>query len=373
MPCIYNGCSDAILQGSDAWGLSAGVCQKHFEKAKELCTNNLRGAPIDKLLHEDYAKIYILLDVDRARVEECLQALASEIGNLEGRAGYQSSKPGKGHIKLSAALERYETYTWFPQCRETFIAQLPSERFLSYLKLGLMAKDPGAGPNHGDFTHRIHWNIVARVVTLGFTRPRRPGWNHTPLKLFTFLGEGPAVDQNIWSKLFEEGKGTNRFPDTLNAKICTGNYGALSVNMGRRFGKRDSEFQAQLDPEEVKRVDDSKWITRTVTVNGVDKQVTKNEKQWLTLDTLAKAGNAYAERTRAKYNQLGNDPVLNRGAIAATLSIQERIAQSYGGFNNNFSDATGKLVYSDKLGVIKLKGISSMRRGLLSNRVVDIV
>lgn len=354
MPCIV--CKKTeILNHSDTWGLSDGVCQPCFTRAQSEACGEKAAKDVAADLLQDYGRIFLLLNNDRATVIRCLRALADELGNLEGREGYQPSHAGKGHIKLSAALERYETYCWFPPCGDTFVAQLSSERFLDYLKRGLMAKDPGAGPKHGDFTHRIHWHVVSRVITDGFAKPVRAGWNHSPLKLFTYLGEGPAVTNELWTHLFEKGAPTFRFPDSLNEHICNGDYGALTINMRRRFEKRSRELAPHLDPN-VERPND--WEVRKVG----EKDVTRQRKAWSYLDSIGTASGVYADKVRAKYQTESMDPVLARKAVPPNLSIASRIAQSTTSFNRDSFGEGGTLTYQQKLGAIRLQDMAGMAR-----------
>jgi hypothetical protein len=356
MPCIRANCSAAILENSGAWGFSggAGICNKHFEEAKEKSYENGNANGVDAGLLADYARIFVLLEFDAPKVRECLRDLSGEIGNLEERTGYVANSRVSGHIKLSAALERYETYCWFPPCEDTFISQLPGDRFLSYIKRGLMAKDPGAGPNHGDFTHRIHWHIICRVVTNGFTTQKRTGWNHTPLRLYTYLGEGSAIAANLWTNLFELPCNTFRFPDNLNLHVCNGNYGALSVNMGRRYEKRKAEVNAVADQSLLDN--DVEYVQREVPKDGVMKSVSRSVRAWEKLDAIGKASAAYATRTRGKYGQEGSDdPVLSRGPPKPEIDIEQRINSSSAGFNADFKDGSSKLTYDKRLGVARLK------------------
>ena len=357
MPCLYSNCQNAALPGSESWGLSQGVCDMHFSKAKESCINKQKAFNLDKPLHEDYARIYILLEHDKAKVHECLHALANELGNLEGRDGYVPNSRGKGFIKLAAALERYESYCWFPKCRETFIAQLTAEQFFSYLARGLMAKDPGAGPAHGDFTHRIHWHVVARVITNGFTTPKRAGWEHTPLKLFTSLGSGAGRALNVWTWLFETGgKQSYRFPDTFNAHIIGGQYGVLSTNMARRFEKRERALGIHFDKDEYERLNDGSASY----VRG--DSVPRQKHAWYKIDAIGKANADYEQRQRAKYAALNPEhgPIIKRENHADTMTIQMRINRSYDGFAKH--DPNDQLVYNKKLGMLKLLNTRYFRR-----------
>lgn len=360
MACIgYDNCKGEILQGSDTWGLSKGVCSDCFRRAIAAAQDGGAEGVVPEDLLEDYGRIYLLLDKDRDNVRSCLRTLASELGSLLGRDHYKPSTSGTGHLKLSAALERYETYCWFPPCHDTFIEQLPSERFLSYLKQGLMAKDPGAGPKHGDFTHRIHWHVVSRVITNGFTTPKIAGWNHTPLKLFTYLGEAPAIAAKVWTNLFEVGGESYRFPDTLNEHICNGDdYGVLSVNMSRRLNKRMLALESQLDHS----IYDAPGANLTFSERD---GVTKSKRSWEYVDSLGRANAQYAQKVRKKYGQEGSvDPVLNRGGQQAEVGIQGRINSSYAQFNKDSLAEGGPLVYQKKLGVARLQLLSMQKQAL---------
>lgn len=363
MPCIRSStCTRPLLDGSSAWGLSGGVCQLHFDEArKQAQENGPANSSVPDDLLDDYARIYLLLERDKPKVQQYLRALSAELGNLEDRVGYVPKTKGPGHIKLSAALERYETYCWFPPCADTFLSQLPGEQFLSYLTRGLMAKDPGAGPTHGDFTHRIHWHVVSRAITDDFKTPKRAGWNHTPLKLFTYLGEPPAIASNLWTNLFEMGGESFRFPDTLNRHICNGDYGALSVNMARRFEKRSAAWAAELNRELYEGPTRGEYVERQVMEGGQLKTIEKSRKYWEHKDAIGRANATYAARKRQQYGLADEGPVMNRqgGPLAGDVQIATRIANSYARFNNVLPDA--KLTYDRRIGVARLKFVSGMK------------
>lgn len=354
--CLKSGtalpCSGSIVQGSAQWGLTDGVCQAHWDWAQDFSQSGGTKGLVPQGLLDDYTRIFLLLERDKKTVERCLASLGSEIGNLEGRTGYIPNRKSSDQVKLSAALERYETYCWFPPCGDTFVGQLASDRFLNYLKQGLMAKDPGAGPKHGDFTHRIHWHVVSRVITNDFTTQKREGWGNTPLKLFTFLGEPEAINAKLWFNLFESGGSSSyRFPDTLNKHVCEENrYGMLSKSAGKRFEKRMRELDAVTNKEQLNNF--SEDLVSKNTFSNLEK-----------LASLGRANQAYQERVRLRYGQTeSTDAVLNRRNIQnPEPNISSRITQSYTGFNNNLADGSESLSYSKAIGMVRFKRLFRRR------------
>ena len=64
---------------------------------------------------------------------------------------------------------------------------LTSETFLGMTSWGYQPKDPGAGVEHGEFSHRLQWN----ALMTRFEQDKENGiiWDNTPFELFTMLGE----------------------------------------------------------------------------------------------------------------------------------------------------------------------------------------
>jgi hypothetical protein len=111
-----------------------------------------------------------------------------------------------------------------------------------------MPKGPGAGLEHGDFTHRLHWHVISRVIAKRFTVPKSAGWNHTPLELHTSLGQGQALAANMWFKLLDDNADPGfTSPDKFHKHVRTGDYRILSINVARRYDKRRAAWHQHYD------------------------------------------------------------------------------------------------------------------------------
>lgn len=244
MPCYRNLQScNPIIAGSDDWGClprGKGICDTCFRDLKSFFKDDV--LPREKYAG-DYKRILLLLQT-KERVIECMHRLTNELGQ-EQRAYPKRRNPSihtkGGYVKLSKFLGKYETLCWFPPCHLVFTGFVPSENFPKYLARGLIAKDPGAGPQHGDFTHRLQWHAIARVITNDFSVPIRQGWDHSPLELLTSLGS--STESRFWGDLFEEGDGF-RYPDRFHDELRKPVYGELARQVGLRWNKRVAQYEA---------------------------------------------------------------------------------------------------------------------------------
>ena len=230
-----------IIPGSDLWGClgpGQGICDKCLNGLKIYFPNE--DAPTGEY-RGDYLRILLLLQ-QRVRVDVCMSLLASELAQ-EQRAYPKHRDPSihtkNGYVKLSKFLEKYETLCWFPPCHLVFTGFVPPVNFPKYLARGLIAKDPGAGPKHGDFTHRLQWHAISRVVTKNFTVPIRPGWDHSPLELLTSLGSNENA--KFWKALLEKGEGYC-LPDRFHEELRKSKYGVLAKQVGLRWIKRVNQY-----------------------------------------------------------------------------------------------------------------------------------
>jgi hypothetical protein len=78
---------------------------------------------------------------------------------------------------LASVLETWEWKLQFQMFEsdgrkkaQTYTKYVPPEQATKETALGRHWKDPGAGPNHGEFTHRIQWHLVARALAGGQLR-----------------------------------------------------------------------------------------------------------------------------------------------------------------------------------------------------------
>jgi hypothetical protein len=336
-------CGKQGIPAAERWGFVAStVCQGHWDAIRTNLTE-VKDHGIAPALFDDYARIYVLME-ERETVRACMRELASELGDLRSKLAnnsHQAFRPthaGDGFLNLSAALAKYEAYCWFPPSHELFVGQLSNEQFNSYVARGLMAKDPGAGVNHGDFTHRLQWHAIARIVTQRFTRPKSDVWAHTPLELYTSMGGALAVTHRIWFQLLDD-NGSDRFrsPDIFHWELRNGRYGILSINVGRRFEKRFREVASQLNEED-------KVGKRRVTATAEFKTFGGR--------ALGAAANAYAERKREKFHVVGNAPVIVRQPAAIGPTIEERLTNSRSSLQQEELDSRQSVAYSQRLGIV---------------------
>lgn len=82
---------------------------------------------------------------------------------------------------------------------------LTPEVFGSSIREGLLIKDPGAGIEHGEFTHAIQWLII------GWQQNDTQFLNHTVIEVYKQLGnelsvQGKSIngERNIWDILVDE-------------------------------------------------------------------------------------------------------------------------------------------------------------------------
>ncbi len=155
----------------------------------------------------------------------------------------KNPKGSSNYTKFSYALQKYEKKCWFPSTHLIALGVLPGPDFLRLLRGGYMLKDVGAGPVHGEFTHRLQWHAVLRVATDNFTRPKAAGWSYSAFNLYTSFGDGPAFDRNLWGLIFDNATGSDYTdPATLDYDVRrVYDLGALSKKLDRLYVKRESE------------------------------------------------------------------------------------------------------------------------------------
>jgi hypothetical protein len=224
------------------WNIMGTVCQNHWNLAAMfLETNNLRNLlnPNGTLINAGayaptyvypagYLQEYVALLCIMQSVPTCMNAisgLALEVSNsLKHHAGnpddlddrFQSIKTqSRDFVRLSRVLANYECYCFFRSNHVIFAGALSGGDFNFCLKQGLMPKDPGAGALHGDFSHRLQWHIVMRVITNNFHAPFTGNWQHSPFQLFCSLGAQPANQRRIWGAVFDA-QGRPGFSDPSN-------------------------------------------------------------------------------------------------------------------------------------------------------------
>lgn len=145
---------------------------------------------------------------------------------------------------LGAYLSRKEAEHGLSQTRVLPLGVLPGDVFLKLPALGYVAKDPGAGIAHGEFTHRLQWYAIMEsfdreLARAGGLTPdeKRLNWRKTPYELYTGIGKRDMLAHaegletmpqwqrplSAWSLLMDQqGAAPNegfRHPDTMEATL----------------------------------------------------------------------------------------------------------------------------------------------------------
>jgi hypothetical protein len=216
--------------------LSDTICARHLAERKlEVSQDH----PFEDSMLSDYAMLWALMD-DSQKFKACLTQLAKEVG-ARAPTGPKSAEDerddrlrwnpdgGFRNVRLSRALSYYEQFCYFPDYEANFAGLLTAAGFEWSLRNGVMPKDPGAGLKHGDFSHRLQWNVVMRGITADFKVARREPWNHSPLQLFTSLGAPPATDVNLWYRLFDNNSNGLNFHNPDNVQSACAKDQALQI------------------------------------------------------------------------------------------------------------------------------------------------
>ena len=250
--CVHIGadgkqCNEPADPICKTWGIGGGFCKKHigltrarmyskaFVKTYSTDARDAMAEPEagpEGSYVEDYIKIYALL-MDKEHCRQLMTELQSEIvGGFWKRSPAPNDERFKRpnretedkYVRLSRVLEYYEGLCWFPVTRRLYTGSLTSANYVGSLALGYMPKDAGAGAKHGEYSHRLQWHLIMRVVTQGFkTAPYRSGWSHSPLDLFTHLGSAWPQAQGIWGFVCDDGGGmAYNNPAVLNMDLCGG-------------------------------------------------------------------------------------------------------------------------------------------------------
>ena len=76
---------------------------------------------------------------------------------------------------------------------------------------GYTPKDPGAGLEHGEFTHRLQWNAL--MTRFEEDEGTEAAWQHTPFELYTMIGEidergARGGEASAWGVMMDTGGST---------------------------------------------------------------------------------------------------------------------------------------------------------------------
>jgi hypothetical protein len=335
-----------MVAGSDDWGMKRTCCTKHWDDLKK--TINVKNDIEDKFL-DDYLKIYILFEGNSATLEDCLKKLAAQLTVKKTDGGVRNDN----YTKLSVVLSEFEQYCWFPPNHEIFIGFVPSESFQDYIARGLMPKDPGAGVLHGDFTHRLQWHVISRIITKEFSTCRRIGWHKSPLELYTSLGRAPATTNNVWFNLLDDSNAdTNRHPDRFHTFTRQPQFGLLSDCLQRRYANRRREFDKNYDPNVADAMANEPRVPSPTPDNPL-KTITAKKHYWNKAQEMANEAYRRKKEDRRGFDVVPELPVLVRNGVDAdTMDIDQRIRASRARLNMVAKWSLDYRTYSPQLGMV---------------------
>lgn len=252
--CLVNGCANPPVAGYAGAGVP--ICQNCFNtinaQVQLRIANNAPPLPAGMLA--DYTLLKALMQYGTAIVDGCWQALDQELTNARLQQGmfpephderFDNPKHYQSYVRLSRALEYYEGLCWFPVNRMTFPGLLTAPEFLASLDWGF-SKDPGAGAQHGDLSHRFQWHAVMRIMTTGFTVALRAGWTNTPVAIYLSMF---SPGNMAWAYVFDRpGTGGDAYSHPDNVLVAlrngAGQWPLIAPNLVRRANKRDNFDQA---------------------------------------------------------------------------------------------------------------------------------
>jgi hypothetical protein len=212
------------------FGLTSPICWDLMSRRKKEFFSRC-----DPAYQDDYAKILAVMK-DSELVKAKLKALDQSISTKPTDAS-----PETNWLRLSSILSYFEKQCWFHTDVLLPLGILTADDFYFYIRRGYVLKDYGAGVKHGEFTHRLQWHVLMRVITNDFTTPRRKEWDHSPLELYVSLGM--KQNHGAWVRLFDErGDGDFNHPDSLHQWVLESDLGNLAGMVRRRETKRREVF-----------------------------------------------------------------------------------------------------------------------------------
>jgi hypothetical protein len=202
-----------------------------------------KGLPECQLAYrDDYAKIYSVM-MDKPLVSACLKKLDNAITSKP-----QDARPETNWLRFSSILSHFEKKCWFPEDILLPLGVLDAGIFYFYIRRGYVLKDYGAGVKHGEFTHRLQWHVLMRVITEDFTKPFGQGWDHSPLELYVSLGM--TQNRGSWGVLLDrpgDGGGQLNHPDAFHQWVLN-NSNLLNIvnSISKRETKRRAAFVSAI-------------------------------------------------------------------------------------------------------------------------------
>lgn len=219
---------------SNSWQPDQTKVDKEAEKLKKMYVGrkgSIANVPKEyEEFFQDFAKISVFLQNDNVVLKqlEVLNALLVDeaktrqlfVDNDEKKRGYLSHKK-----VLRNVLEQELAKIGFQRDLGKAIDLLNPSTFASTFKDGLLLKDPGAGVEHGEFTHAIQWLII------GWQHKDTPFLSRPIIKIYNQLGDDERFSV-IWDAvidLFPTVCKDSRCPERLLSLILQSNDPNLSL------------------------------------------------------------------------------------------------------------------------------------------------
>ena len=165
--------------GAEYW-----ICADHAGDFDQVYANVKNDSPDTR--HDARQLLVVMSCKDIFR--QCMHKLVDETNARTSSLLARTFSIHQPHFHLSKALTYYEYKCWFGDQQKIFAGLLSSQEFLAAMNNGYMVKDPGPGPMHGEFSHRLQWHVLMRVMTQDFATPMHAAWRLSPLELYSWTG-----------------------------------------------------------------------------------------------------------------------------------------------------------------------------------------
>lgn len=213
MPCVGRGCNKPLVFAINTHGMEIGYCDTHIKSPRRYVGLKEDDAP------NDFLKLHALLNSNQL-FTKLMKDFSNEVSRAEKKRQGKSTwfNREKIGIKLNYSLSRYEGLCWFGTQPKIMSGLLTAQEFKNSIMNGYMVKDPGPGADHGEYSHRLQWHFIMRVMTSKFSQPKTSDWDWTPLRLYSETIKNAnfaAGTGNFWGALLEGNMNTG-------VKACAG-------------------------------------------------------------------------------------------------------------------------------------------------------
>lgn len=246
MSCVGGrACAKLLELSIQSHGMTVGLCEEHLGRVNKLVKSGYGTSDAETLISkkhaDDYVRLYILLQSKNLFVK-AMKDFATEVSRAEKKRRGISAwfNRDKIAIHLNSSLSRYERYCWFGGQPKIMSGLLTAKEFQEAIANGFMVKDPGPGPDHGEYSHRLQWQYIMRVVTNKFSVPKAAEWELTPLEQYCGMGR-EGFSRNIWGFLLEGNRdmaGRPGSPAWVNEQFRTAGNALGDSSFGKTIEKR---------------------------------------------------------------------------------------------------------------------------------------